>query len=553
MTDTREPSESQNPDSDGLARSIAVSGLQVSQAVDELQQAAERLLSAEERARETETRWRTAEEQLAQGASKNAELLEMLQTAREAQTEAEEHTRRAEQTLADARQASVEAQERAGRAEQELEQARQTQAHTEEQLGTARAEAQQLIDRTQAQAEEQLGRARAQAEEQLGRARAEAEERAARAEQELEHARRAQAEAEERAGRAGEPLEQARVAQAEAEERAQRAEQRLQIAVERARLMEEQIKDLDSKVSEAEARPQVTVIVDDERTALQEAVAADVRRPLTSILGLTLALKHADPQSPDGSDMIRQLATNARKLDRLVGEMLALDQIANGVFEPNLRRTDIEALVRRVVEEAPDLANRDVKIEAEHVAIQVDPALAEQMVETLLSNAGRRTAPGSPVWVKISSDQGGAVIAVDDTGPEVPPGLRGAMVAALADEGPGARRTHGATGLTLLARLAEIHGGRAWVEERPGGGASFRVFLPNGREPRQESQRDSADDRAAARVLDSSDERAVALAKALVGDAGGGPEKQAEEFEAGPTSKRGRRARREEARGGVVR
>jgi K+-sensing histidine kinase KdpD len=553
MTDTREPSESQDPDSDGLARSIAVSGLQVSQAVDELQQAAERLLSAEERARETETRRRTAEEQLAQGASKNAELLEMLQAAREAQTEAEEHARRAEQTLADARQTGVEAQERAGRAEQELERARQTQAHAEEQLGMARAEAQQMIDRTRAEAEEQLGRARAEAEERAGRARAEAEERAGRVEQELEQARRAQAEAEERAGRAGEPLEQARVAQAEAEERAQGAEQRLQIAVERARLMEEQIKDLDSKVSEAEARPQVTVIVDDERTALQEAVAADVRRPLTSILGLTLALKHADPQSPEGGDMIRQLATNARKLDRLVGEMLALDQIANGVFEPNLRRTDIEALVRRVVEEAPDLANRDVKIEAEHVAIQVDPALAEQMVETLLSNAGRRTAPGSPVWVKISSDQGGAVIAVDDTGPEVPPGLRGAMVAALADEGPGARRTHGATGLTLLARLAEIHGGRAWVEERPGGGASFRVFLPNGREPRQESQRDSADDRAAARVLDSSDERAVALAKALVGDAGGGPEKQAEEFEAGPTSKRGRRARREEARGGVVR
>jgi K+-sensing histidine kinase KdpD len=500
-------------------------------------------MSAEERARETEARWRTAEEQLAQGASTNAELLEMLQTAREAQAEAEEHSRRAEQALADARQASVEAEERAGRAEQELGQARLTQAQAEEQLGVARAEVQQVIDR-----------ARAEAEAQLDRARAEAEERAGRAEQELEYARRAQAEAEERAGRAGEPLEEARQAQAEAEERAARAEQRLQIAVERARLMEEQIKDLDSKVSEAESRPQVTVIVDGERTALQEAVAADVRRPLTSILGLTLALKHADPQSPEGGDMIRQLATNARKLDRLVGEMLALDQIANGVFEPNLRRTDLEALVRRVVEEAPDLANRDVRIEAEHVAIQVDPALAEQMVETLLSNAGRRTAPGSPVLVKISSDQGGAVIAVDDTGPEVPPGLRGAMVAALADDGPGAQRSpKGATGLTLLARLAEIHGGRAWVEERPGGGASFRVFLPNGREPRQESQRDSADDRAAARVLDSSDERAVALAKALVGDTGGGSDTPAEGLEPEPTSKRGRRSRREDARGGVVR
>jgi len=39
--------------------------------------------------------------------------------------------------------------------------------------------------------------------------------------------------------------------------------------------------------------------------------------------------------------------------------------------------------------------------------------------------------------------------------------------------------TKGATGLCLLSRLAELHGGRAWVEERPGGGSSFRVFLPD--------------------------------------------------------------------------
>jgi hypothetical protein len=88
------------------------------------------------------------------------------------------------------------------------------------------------------------------------------------------------------------------------------------------------------------------------------------------------------------------------------------------------------------------------------------------------------------------------------------------MVAALSDEGPAARhKPRGATGLTLLARLAEIHGGRAWVEEHPGGGASFRVFLPGAQEPHE----GPADDRAAARVLDVEDERAIALAKALVG------------------------------------
>jgi signal transduction histidine kinase len=35
-------------------------------------------------------------------------------------------------------------------------------------------------------------------------------------------------------------------------------------------------------------------------------------------------------------------------------------------------------------------------------------------------------------------------------------------------------------GLSLVARFAELHGGRAWVEERAGGGSSFRVFLPGG-------------------------------------------------------------------------
>jgi two-component system sensor histidine kinase KdpD len=38
-------------------------------------------------------------------------------------------------------------------------------------------------------------------------------------------------------------------------------------------------------------------------------------------------------------------------------------------------------------------------------------------------------------------------------------------------------------GLSIVANFARLHGGRAWVEDRQGGGASFRVFLPGARVP----------------------------------------------------------------------
>jgi signal transduction histidine kinase len=157
--------------------------------------------------------------------------------------------------------------------------------------------------------------------------------------------------------------------------------------------------------------------------------------------------------------------------------LLEIDRLAAGTLRLNRRRTDLRALVRRVVEDSPDLANRNVHVEAEKVVVPVDPFMVEEMVDSLLSNANARTSSASHVWIAVSSDPEGAVIAVDDTA-DVPE-RRHALASSPDEQMGGAGRGGMSTGLAVLQRLAEVHAGRAWVEEREGGGASFRVFLPD--------------------------------------------------------------------------
>jgi signal transduction histidine kinase len=74
----------------------------------------------------------------------------------------------------------------------------------------------------------------------------------------------------------------------------------------------------------------------------------------------------------------------------------------------------------------------------------------------------------------------GVLLAVEDAGAGVPAELRDSVFEPFR-QGPGTP-THApgvGIGLTLVARFAELHGGRAWVEERPGGGSSFRVLIPD--------------------------------------------------------------------------
>jgi len=224
--------------------------------------------------------------------------------------------------------------------------------------------------------------------------------------------------------------------------------------------------------------------LDELKGAFLQAVSHDLRTPLASVLGIAVTLEqnHRALPKAEVDDLLGRLTTNARRLDRILSGLLDLDRLARGVVEPRRERTDLAELVGTVIEQARAdmVGDHPVFVDLEPVQIAIDSAKVERIVENLLVNASRHTPPGTPIWVSVERGGGGALLTVADAGPGVPADQREHIFQPF-HRGPGVdgHAPGSGVGLALVARFAGLHGGRAWVEPRAGGGASFRVLLPD--------------------------------------------------------------------------
>ncbi len=229
--------------------------------------------------------------------------------------------------------------------------------------------------------------------------------------------------------------------------------------------------------------------VDEMKNTFLQAVSHDLRTPLAAILGLAITLERGDVEleAQDSRDLAGRIAENARKLERLVTNLLDMDRLARGIVSPKLASIDVGELVRSVTSSSDLIAPSRVTIDVRPVVIPVDAAKVERIVENLLANTARHTPSNAKVWVSVRPEDDGALITVDDNGVGVPAELRETIFEPFR-QGPDApQHSPGVgVGLTLVRRFAELHGGRAWIEDREGGGASFRVFLPG--TPPQEAE-----------------------------------------------------------------
>lgn len=226
--------------------------------------------------------------------------------------------------------------------------------------------------------------------------------------------------------------------------------------------------------------------LDELKSRLFANVSHELRTPLALVLGPAQQLLDDPTLGPGPRRLLRTVNDNARVLQRHVNDLLDLARLDARRLALHHAEVDVAAVVRRIAAQFEVAAEqRGVAL---HLALpaalvaELDPDPFERVVINLLSNAFKFTPGGGRVTVALAADEQDdtLLLSVTDTGPGVPPDQRALIFERFRQADGTDTRLHDGIGLGLaiVRELVELHRGRAWVDDAPGGGARFSVVLP---------------------------------------------------------------------------
>lgn len=213
-----------------------------------------------------------------------------------------------------------------------------------------------------------------------------------------------------------------------------------------------------------------------------EALSHELRTPLTAVNGTIATLRRwaGEIDAETRATMLERAAVNGARLERLLTDLLDVGRLRQDTVDVLPERVDVETAILDAVEACDALPPRrvDVAVSPSVATCELDGVLFGRVLANLLGNTARHTPATTSVWIRADGTRTRLHLIVADDGPGVPPELREHIFLPF-ERVPG-RRPHApgaGVGLHLVASFATLHGGRAWVEQRDGGGAEFHVVL----------------------------------------------------------------------------
>ncbi len=222
--------------------------------------------------------------------------------------------------------------------------------------------------------------------------------------------------------------------------------------------------------------------VDEMRATFLAAIGHELRTPLAGLVGAAQTLAAGDGRlDPSQAGALAGVVVRqSERVVTLLDDLLDVERLSRGRMGVDPGPVALLALAQDVAERTE--GGPRITVTGDDVVLTVDRTHVERILHNLVRNAARHAASATRVTIEVRHHEEGAVLVVEDDGPGVPAALRDSLFEPFV-HGPAARvlPSPGAgIGLALVSKFAELHGGRAWVEEVEGGGARFVVLLGDG-------------------------------------------------------------------------
>ena len=213
-------------------------------------------------------------------------------------------------------------------------------------------------------------------------------------------------------------------------------------------------------------------------------VSHELKTPLTSIAGYAETLASEASPGTQTERFVRPILSNARRMHRLVDDLLDLSRIESGRWQPDPGRVDVRGLADEAWAAFADRA-RERRIQFTTAVgnvryVTADSEALRQVLTNLLDNALRHTPPDGRITVSLEPAPGGVTVSVADTGSGIAPEHLPRIFERFYRADPGRSREEGGTGLGLaiVKHLVEAHGGRVEAHSSLGRGTTIRMFFP---------------------------------------------------------------------------
>jgi signal transduction histidine kinase/CheY-like chemotaxis protein len=229
------------------------------------------------------------------------------------------------------------------------------------------------------------------------------------------------------------------------------------------------------------------MIADEYKKSFMGLVSHELRTPLTVIKGYLTLLRDGDLSDDQAGSRqaVNTCLDESSKLEVIINNILELSQLERGIYDLSGEEFELKELINDAIETVePELGDKkisfNVQVDEQVERFSTDRLKVLQVLQQLISNAVKFSSDDGKVTVGVSASHRGMVFSVADEGVGIPDAQVNDIFSLFYQVDISTTRNYEGSGLGLaiVRSIAQILGGRAWVQSKEGEGSTFFFEIP---------------------------------------------------------------------------